>query len=124
MFQAHCSRVAAEKQLKLALVLATENIYHVCWPEFHKLITIYMDMLDSEATLLPPSSTVSPFSLAVKQLALHQKFMATLYLGGAGGAHLVALRNLKPFLYDAIFHSLAEQIARDTPGASGGSVHK
>ncbi len=99
-------------------MLATENIYHVCWLEFHKLITIYTEMLDSEATLLPPSSTVGPFSLAVKWLALHQKFMAMLYMGGAGGAHSVALWNLKPFLYDAIFLSLAEQIARDTPGAS------
>ncbi len=92
--------------MKVALVLATENIYHVCWPEFRKLITIYMEMLDSEVTLLPPSSAVGPFSLAVKWLALHQKFMAMLYLGGAGGARSVALQNLKPFLYDAIFLSL------------------
>ncbi len=53
---------------------------------FTNWITIYMDMLDSEATLLPPSLTVGPFSLAVKWLALHQKFMVMLYLGG-GSRH-------------------------------------
>ncbi len=75
-------------------------------------------MIDSEAVLLPPGSPVGPFLLAAKRLALHQKFIAMPYLGGAGGSQSASLQNLKPFLHDAIFLSLMEQIAQRMPGVS------